>query len=496
MWSNAQKLVILLDPINLAKRKLFITTTRKTRIFRKLKRQILTDCMNPIHKITGKLQATTRKTRIVSAGAIFMAACAFAAVGVAPIDPDASGVAVKSIAQDLQLPNLADQIAALQQDDQQFIHEERIRAGDSLGSLFNRLGVEDSQALSFIRSNKVAKGILTLKTGKRVQAETDANGLLLSLSATVADGKDNAAKTITITRKDDKFAASAAPARLERRVEMRARQIVNKSLYAATDSNVDGGKLPDGIVGQIIEMFSNSIDFRSDLARGDRFNVVYETFWLDGEMVRVGRILAGEFVNRGVAHQAVWFEDPVTRQGGYYTLDGKSLKRGFLKSPLEFSRISSGFAMRTHPISGNWKAHKGIDYAASQGTPIRAAGDGVVDFAGVSGGYGNMVVLKHWSNYSTAYAHMSRFAPTARKGTKVRQGEVIGYVGSTGWSTGAHLHYEFRVGNESLDPSRTNLLAQAPLSRGEMARFKMAAADMNHRFALLSNGAGQAMAAR
>jgi murein DD-endopeptidase MepM/ murein hydrolase activator NlpD len=495
MWSNAPNFVILLDPINLAERKLFITTTRKTRIFRMFKRQILTDCMNPIHKITGKLQATTRKTRIVSAGAIFMAACALSAVGVAPIDPDNSGVAVKSIAQDLQLPNLADQIAALQQDDQQFIHEDRIRAGDSLGSLFNRLGVEDPQALSFIRSNKVAKGILTLKTGKRVQAETDANGVLLSLSATVADGKDNAAKTITISRKDDKFVANAAPAKLERRVEMRAREIVNNSLYAATDSNVDG-KIPDAIVGQIIEMFSNNIDFRSDLARGDRFNVVYETFWLDGEMVKVGRILAGEFVNRGVAHQSVWFEDPVTKQGGYYTLDGKALKRGFLKSPLEFSRISSGFAMRTHPISGNWKAHKGIDYAASQGTPIRAAGDGVVDFAGVSGGYGNMVVLKHWSNYSTAYAHMSRFAPTTRKGAKVRQGEVIGYVGSTGWSTGAHLHYEFRVGNQSLDPSRTNLIAQAPLSRGEMARFKMAAADMNHRFALLSSGAGQAMAAR
>jgi murein DD-endopeptidase MepM/ murein hydrolase activator NlpD len=451
--------------------------------------------MNPIHKITGKLQATTRKTRIVSAGAIFMAACAFGAVGVAPIETDVSDVQVKSIAQDLQLPNLADQIAALQQDDQQFIHEERIRAGDSLGAVLNRLGVEDAQALTFIRSNKVARGILTLKTGKRIQAQTDENGQLLSLSATVADGKskDLAAKTITITRKDDKFVASAAPAKLERRVEMRARDIVNNSLYAATDSHPDG-RLPDAIVGQIIEMFSNDIDFRSDLKRGDRFNVVYETFWLDGEMVKVGRILAGEFVNRGVAHQSVWFEDPVTKQGGYYTLDGKAQKRGFLKSPLEFSRISSGFANRVHPISGAWKAHKGIDYAAAQGTPIRAAGDGVVDFAGVSGGYGNMVVLKHWSNYSTAYAHMSRY--NVRRGAKVRQGDVIGYVGSTGWSTGAHLHYEFRNGSQAVDPSRTNLIAQAPLSRSEMARFKMAAADMNHRFALLSTGAGQAMAAR
>jgi murein DD-endopeptidase MepM/ murein hydrolase activator NlpD len=454
--------------------------------------------MNPIHKITGKrwfgLAETTRKTRIVGASAVFLAVCAFGAAGVAPIAPDASDLPVKSIAQDLALPNLADQISALQQDQQQFIHEDRVRPGDSLGSMLNRLGVDDAQAQNFIRSDKVAKRILMLKTGKRIQAETDENGMLLSLRGTISDGQDNPAKTITVSRKGDKFAASEAPAQLERRVEMRSRQITT-SLYSATDSNTDGSKLPDGIVGQIIEMFSTNIDFRSDLKRGDRFSVVYETFWLDGEMVRTGRILAGEFVNRGVAYQSVWFEDPVTKQGGYYSLDGKPLKRAFLKSPLEFSRISSGFSMRVHPISGNWKAHKGIDYAAALGTPIRASGDGVIDFVGVSGGYGNMVVIKHWANYSTAYAHMSRFTAGMRKGTKISQGQVIGYVGSTGWSTGAHLHYEFRVANEARDPSTLKVLAQAPLSQTEMARFKMAAADMNHRFSLLTPG-GVAMAAR
>jgi murein DD-endopeptidase MepM/ murein hydrolase activator NlpD len=245
-------------------------------------------------------------------------------------------------------------------------------------------------------------------------------------------------------------------------------------------------------------MFSTNIDFRSDLKKGDHFSVVYETFWQDGEMVRTGRILAGEFVNRGTAYQTMWYEDPVTRQGSYYGLDGKSLKQGFLKSPLAFTRISSGFSLRVHPISGVWKQHKGIDFAAPMGTPIRASGEGTIDFVGMSsGGYGNMIVLKHWANYSTAYGHMSRFAPGLRRGQKVHQGDVIGYVGSTGWSTGPHLHYEFRVANEARDPMSVKVLAQAPLSNGEVARFKMAANEIRHRFDLLQPGpAGAVMAAR
>jgi murein DD-endopeptidase MepM/ murein hydrolase activator NlpD len=453
--------------------------------------------MNPIQKITGKrwfgLLETSRKTRIVAGGAVALALCAFGATAVAPIAPDAADIPVKSIAQDLQLPNLADQIAALQQDQQEFIHEERIRPGDSLGSVFARLGIEDQQAAAFVRSDKLARSLLSLKTGKRIQAETDENGMMLSLRATIAVNKDEF-NTVTVTRKGDKFVVTKAPAELERRVEMRSREITS-SLYAATDANVDGGQIPDTVVNQIIEMFSTSIDFRGDLKRGDRFNVVYETFWQDGEMVRTGRVLAGEFINRGVAYQSVWYEDPVSHQGGYYALNGQSLKKAFLKSPVAFSRISSGFSMRVHPVFNVWKAHKGVDMAAPMGTPIRAAGDGTVDFAGVSNGYGNMVVLKHWSNYSTAYGHMSRFASGMRKGQKVHQGDVIGYVGTTGWATGPHLHYEFRIGGEATDPMKLKNLQAQPLTSGEMSRFRMAAADMSHRFSLLSP-AGATMAAR
>ncbi|TWI63643.1 murein DD-endopeptidase MepM/ murein hydrolase activator NlpD [Pseudoduganella lurida] len=447
--------------------------------------------MNPIHKFTSSrlyhLLGSTRKARIVSASAVALTFVAFGAAGVAPLAMDDDNLPVKTITQDIASPNLSSQLTEIdQQDDtQKYVREERIRAGDTLATLMQRLGVDDDAAETFIKKDKTAKAVMQLRTGKRVLAQTDDDGKLLWLRASIVDGKDIPVKTVSITKKGEGFTADEAPIKLERRVEMHARDITS-TLFAATDSDADGARLPDAIVRQILEMFSTNIDFRSDVKRGDRFNVVYETFWQDGEMVRVGRILAGEFTNRGTTYQSVWFEDPASKTGGgYYSFDGKALKKAFLKSPLEFTRVSSGFSMRVHPISGDWKAHKGIDFAAPTGTPIRAAGDGVIDFAGTQNGYGNVIVLKHWNNYSTAYAHMSRFAAGVKKGQKVSQGDLIGYVGTTGWSTGAHLHYEFRVGGEAKDPAKLNLLAQAPLTAAEKARFNAVAGDMIHRFALL-----------
>lgn len=408
----------------------------------------------------------------------------------APVPED---MPVRSIAQELELPDLAEQINSLQQTEHKFVQEERVRPGDTLAALLTRLGVDDADAVAFIKADPVARAVMQLKTGKRVQAQTTDTGALQWLRASIYDGKDNPLKVVSITRQGDKFIARESAAVLERRIEMRSREI-SSSLYAATDSAVDGSRLPDTITAQIVEMFSTNIDFRSDLQRGDRFNVVYETFWQDGEMVRTGRILAGEFTNRGTTYQSVWFDDG--KNGGYYSFDGKALKRAFLKSPLAFSRISSGFSMRVHPLSGKWKAHKGIDFAASLGTPIRAAGDGVIASAGPNGGYGNLVVIKHWANYETAYAHMSRFAPGIRRGSKVSQGDVIGYVGSTGWSSGPHLHYEFRVGGKAVDPTKIALTAQAPLTAAELARFRVVSADMMHRFGLLRPQGNTALAMR
>jgi murein DD-endopeptidase MepM/ murein hydrolase activator NlpD len=423
---------------------------------------------------------SSRKHRIISASALFMALCAFGAAGVAPLAPDASDLPVKSIVEELALPTLAQQIARVTPSTQTFINEERVRPGDTLAALMERLGVDDDEATAFIKADPIARGIIQLKAGKRVQAQTSAEGRLIWMSAADNDNRDTSpVRNLVIRRDGAGFKASLAAAALEKRVEMRSGEI-RSSLFAATDV----AQIPDAVASQIVDMFSTSIDFATDLRRGDRFNVVYETFWQDGEYVRPGRILAAEFRNGGSTYQTVWFEEP-GKPGGYFGFDGKSLKKAFLKSPLEFSRVSSGFSMRMHPISGQWRAHKGVDFAAAIGTPIRASGDGVVDFAGTQNGYGNVVVIKHWSNYSTAYAHMSRFASNLRHGQKVNQGDVIGYVGTTGWSTGPHLHYEFRVNNEPRDPLAVDLPNVQPLAGVELQRFRKVAGDMTHRFALM-----------
>jgi murein DD-endopeptidase MepM/ murein hydrolase activator NlpD len=423
---------------------------------------------------------STRKHRIISASALFLALCAFGAAGVAPLAPDASDLPVRSIVEELALPTLTEQIARATPSTQTFINEERVRSGDTLAALTQRLGIDDDEATAFIKADPIARGIMQLKVGKRIQAQTDAEGHLIWMSAADNDTRESApVRNLVIRRDGVGFKASVAAAALEKRVEMRSGEI-RSSLFAATDV----AQIPDAVASQIVDMFSTSIDFATDLRRGDRFNVVYETFWQDGEYVRPGRILAAEFRNGGSTYQTVWFEEP-GKAGGYFGFDGKSLKKAFLKSPLEFSRVSSGFSMRMHPISGQWRAHKGVDFAAAVGTPIRASGDGVVDFAGTQNGYGNVVVIKHWSNYSTAYAHMSRFAGNLRQGQKINQGDVIGYVGMTGWSTGPHLHYEFRVNNEPRDPLAIDLPNVQPLAGAELQRFHKVAGDMTHRFALM-----------
>ena len=267
---------------------------------------------------------------------------------------------------------------------------------------------------------------------------------------------------------------------LERRTEMRSGEI-RSTLFAATDS----AQIPDAVAMQLVDIFSYDIDFASDLRRGDRFNVIYETLWQEGEYVRTGRILGAEFLNGGRTLQAIWFGDQEKNQGGYYDSNGKSLKKVFLKSPLEFSRVTSGFSLRVHPISGLWKQHKGIDFAAPIGTPIRSVGDGVIDFAGNQGGYGNMIVVQHGGHYSTAYAHMNSLATGMRKGVKVSRGDVIGYVGTTGWSTGPHLHYEFRVSNEARNPNSIVMPEAPALAGSDLQIFHATASTMAHRFALL-----------
>jgi murein DD-endopeptidase MepM/ murein hydrolase activator NlpD len=425
-----------------------------------------------------KIQGT-RTSRVVSFTALFFAMCAVGAVGVAPLAPDASDLPVKTITQELEVPALDEQIASQGTDNAVFIREEKVQRGDTLATLLHRLGIDDVAAHQYIRSDELAKNILLIKPGKSIRAKSNQLGGLEWLQVALQDGTDKPTKTLTIERNSKgEFVSSEEPIKLERRLEMRSGEIYT-SLFVATDV----AQIPSSIEDQMIKMFETNVDFRR-LQRGDYFNVVYESFWHNGEMVKAGRLLSGEFSSSSKLFQAVWFDEGAN-EGGYYSFDGKSLKKAFLKSPLEFSRVSSGFSMRVHPISGKWKRHTGIDFAAATGTPIRASADGVIDFAGVQGGYGNLVSIKHWSNYSTAYAHMSRFASGIKKGVRVSQGQVIGYVGSTGWSTGPHLHYEFRVGNEPRDPNSINVQSPAQLTAQELQRFRLVASEMAHRFALL-----------
>lgn len=449
--------------------------------------------MSGLHSRSKLLFGASRKARIISVSALLLAMCAFGAAGFAPLPPDVSDIKSTLLSRELPLPDLASQVAALtqqQKQEQSFVREEKIRPGDTLAVLLMRLGVNDNAAADFIKADPVARGFLKLRPGKRVQAVTAADGTLQSLSNTTANGQD--AKLLLVQRSGASFTSSESAAALEKRVEMRSGEI-HSSLFAATDL----AQVPDSVAMQMVDMYATDIDFASDLRRGDRFHVVYETYWQNGAFVRAGRILASEFVNAGKTYQAVWFEEPGSKLGGgYYGFDGRSMKKAFLKSPLEFTRISSGFSMRMHPILGQWKQHKGVDFAAPTGTPIRASGDGAIEFLGQQNGYGNVIVIKHWANYSTAYAHMSRFASGMRKGTKVSQGEVIGYVGATGWATGPHLHYEFRVNNQPRDPLSVDVPNAQPLAGADLQRFRSVTADMMHRFVLLRADSGIKLAAR
>ncbi len=431
----------------------------------------------------------SRKTRVISGMAAGLSLVAFGAAGVAPIAPDAADLPVTLVVEELPLPDLNTQIASLSPAIGQFIAEERVRPGDNLSALLERLGVNDPQAAQFIRSDAEARALLGLRPGRRLQATVDADGRLLSASALLPENRDEL-KRLVIERGAAGFTAKQQAVAPDRRVEMRSGEI-RSSLFAATDA----AQVPDAVAMQLVEIFSSDIDFGSDLRKGDRFQVVYETVWQDGELVRTGRVLAAEFRNAGKTFQAIWFgpQDAAAKDGGYYDLRGKALKKAFLKSPLPFSRVTSGFAMRVHPVSGQWKQHKGIDFAAPTGTPIRATGDGVIEFAGSAGGYGNLVVVRHGPVYSTAYAHMSRIA--ARRGAHVAQGDIIGYVGSTGWSTGPHLHYEFRVNNQARNPNSIAVPHAVALAGDELQRFRQVATDMGHRFSLMAGDPDQ-LAAR
>ena len=353
-----------------------------------------------------------------------------------------------------------------------------VRANDTAESLLRRLGVADPAAAAFLRRDTNAQQNLLGRANRVISAETTDDHRLLRITARWAHEDDGNFKRLVIEKSGDGFASRIETAPLTTSSRL-AGGVIRSSLFAATDA----AKIPDAVAIQVAELFSGNIDFHRALRKGDRFSVVYETLEADGEPLRSGRVLSAEFHNNDKTHQAVWFQEPGADKGAYYTLAGQNLRRAYLASPLEYSRVSSGFSMRLHPILKTWRAHLGTDFAASTGTAVRTVGDGVVEFAGVQNGFGNVVFVKHRNQHVTVYAHLSRI--DVRVNQAVDQGQTIGAVGATGWATGPHLHFEFRINGQQQDPM---LIAQqsesaSPVSKAARPQFNRLASVMRTQLA-------------
>ena len=362
--------------------------------------------------------------------------------------------------------------------------EVRVQRNDTLDRIFRSVGIDNATLAELRTVPDVRKALDILRPGDIITL-THADGVLQTLNRSISD-----TLTLSISRGGDGFAVNYIENPLEVEVTG-ARARIETSLFEA---GRDAGMSAQTVMVLANEIFGWDIDFANDIRAGDEFSALYQRKFQDGQYVSDGRVLAAEFTNRGKTHRAVWFESADGSVRGYYTPEGKGMRKAFLRAPLDFTRVSSGFnPNRRHPISGKVRAHRGIDFAAPTGTPIYAAGDGRIEFAGRKGGYGNAVVINHGKGITTLYGHMSRFGKAGRNGRQVRQGEVIGYVGSTGASTGPHLHYEYRVRGVHKNP------ASIPLPNTEIpsryvAEFRSQAEVALAQLRVANGGPGQQLA--
>lgn len=355
--------------------------------------------------------------------------------------------------------------------------ETRIERGDTVSSLLAKLEVHDDGLRSFLYSdNKTDLIFRQMAPGKSVSAEVLADGRLLSL---VFPLNGNSESALSVSRTSSGFVTHIDSQPLGSRIVSQSATI-RHSLFGAADE----AGIPDDVAIGLADIFGGEIDFHRDLRKGDSFTVIYELDELSGKPIRAKRILAAVFINGGKTHQAFWYRHD-DGKGEYYTADGSSLRKAFLRSPLEFSRITSGFSKaRYHPVLREVRAHRGIDYAAPTGTRVRATGDGLVSFSGIQGGYGKVISIRHNGNKTTVYGHLSGFASGIKAGERVSQGETIGYVGATGLATGPHLHYEFRVGGIHRNPLTITLPPATPLPATALSEFRSMANDHLSRMTL------------
>jgi murein DD-endopeptidase MepM/ murein hydrolase activator NlpD len=369
--------------------------------------------------------------------------------------PDLSGKTLE-----LDIPAATGQNQAAAPADEPW-QEVTVKNGDSLASIFSHLGISPQELHNLLQQGGATQNLQKIFPGQTLRVITGDSNQLVKLSYPI-----DHLNTLEVVRNGDEFDVSTVTQTPEFRTR-NANGTIESSLFLA--GNKAG--LSDSMTMELASIFAWDIDFALDIREGDKFTVIYEDMYVDGESIGNETILAAEFINQGKRYQAIRYTDAGGKTD-YYSPDGKSMRKEFLRTPVEFSRISSGFSLgRFHPILNKIRAHKGVDYAAPTGTPIKATGDGKITFRGRKGGYGNVIILQHGAKYSTLYGHMSKFRGGLATGSRVRQGQVIGYVGMTGLATGPHLHYEFRIDGVHHDPLRVKLPGADPLSEKYRADF-------------------------
>lgn len=430
--------------------------------------------------------AKRKRIELAAVISLLPLSAAIAALAAAPAAFELDESQIQAVVERVATPSIADQVAELVAREDTHLREVRIQRGETLAALFNRLGITEAAALHFAQTDAAARPLVRLAPGRFVQASITSDGRLRWLkvhSAGDLDGVLATTRVLTLEQSGpggSSFRVSEADVVLERRVELKTGE-VRVSLFGATDE----AEIPDAIAQQMIDALESEIDFHRDLRRGDRFHVIYEALYSSGEYLRAGRLLAIEIEHRGQRMAAYWFANG-SKHGGFYAADGRSLKHAFLRSPLEYTRVSSGFsASRIHPIFGYDAAHRGVDYSAPAGTGVRSIAEGVVTFAGWQRGYGNVVEIQHDGKHATLYAHLQSIAPGLRQGVRIGQSESVGTVGMTGWATGPHLHFELKVHDVHVNPLTAELPLAEPLANAQLAPFAQATVSLRSQMALL-----------
>lgn len=338
-----------------------------------------------------------------------------------------------------------------------------IKSGDTLASIFAKKGISSTTTHQIARLNKQTKKLRYIKPGQEIQLLLDDERKLRQMKYI-----PDITRTLLIQRVEDQsFTSQIINYQLDAYPVYREGRIENSLFEAAANADI-----PVDVIMDLVSIFGWDIDFSLDIRVGDRFGIVYEELYKDDVKIRNGRILSAEFINNGKTYRAVYYTDP-KGEVDYYSPDGKSMRKAFLRSPVDFARVSSRFSnKRWHPVLSKWRSHKGVDYAAKRGTPIRASGDGKVSFASKKGGYGRAIFIQHGGRYTTVYGHLNGYARGIRSGKRVKQGQIIGYVGSSGLATGPHLHYEFRVNGVHRNPLTVKLPEAKPVHPSYLSHFE------------------------